>query len=225
MRRAIGVGRWGCSRRWRWYSMRWKSIRGEPGRGAGGGSTSECWTAASPLTRWSSTASSSTSSPPSLRATVLLCSHTMCSRPSTQPTTFPPHARISRDCTARRQWRRSESACGRRVRVTVLTSSCRTREKCSSRRATGTSPLSVRAPTLHLFTFPPTLGQREGRLLLASHVTANIYLLWGCAGGYHPGRDMVLILDTARFKYPPHWCATGTSAFSHSSLTHSHLCT
>ncbi|CAG9467137.1 unnamed protein product [Pedinophyceae sp. YPF-701] len=24
-------------------------------------------------------------------------------------------------------------------------------------------------------------------------------------GGYHAGRDLVLILDTARFKYPPHW--------------------
>jgi glutathione gamma-glutamylcysteinyltransferase len=24
-------------------------------------------------------------------------------------------------------------------------------------------------------------------------------------GGYHPDRDLVLILDTARFKYPPHW--------------------
>ncbi|DAZ94013.1 TPA: hypothetical protein N0F65_001624 [Lagenidium giganteum] len=24
-------------------------------------------------------------------------------------------------------------------------------------------------------------------------------------GGYHPGRDMVLVLDVARFKYPPHW--------------------
>lgn len=24
-------------------------------------------------------------------------------------------------------------------------------------------------------------------------------------GGYHAGQDMVLILDTARFKYPPHW--------------------
>ena len=23
--------------------------------------------------------------------------------------------------------------------------------------------------------------------------------------GYHPGRDLVLILDTARFKYPPYW--------------------
>ncbi|GAB1606884.1 glutathione gamma-glutamylcysteinyltransferase 1-like [Argonauta hians] len=23
--------------------------------------------------------------------------------------------------------------------------------------------------------------------------------------GYHPGRDLVLIMDTARFKYPPHW--------------------
>ncbi|KAL0552773.1 hypothetical protein IC582_011898 [Cucumis melo] len=24
-------------------------------------------------------------------------------------------------------------------------------------------------------------------------------------GGYHGGKDMVLILDVARFKYPPHW--------------------
>ena len=24
-------------------------------------------------------------------------------------------------------------------------------------------------------------------------------------GGYHAGRDMVLMLDVARFKYPPHW--------------------
>ena len=24
-------------------------------------------------------------------------------------------------------------------------------------------------------------------------------------GGYHAGSDRVLVLDTARFKYPPHW--------------------
>lgn len=24
-------------------------------------------------------------------------------------------------------------------------------------------------------------------------------------GGYHAGTDMALILDVARFKYPPHW--------------------
>lgn len=24
-------------------------------------------------------------------------------------------------------------------------------------------------------------------------------------GGYHAGKDMALILDVARFKYPPHW--------------------
>jgi glutathione gamma-glutamylcysteinyltransferase len=24
-------------------------------------------------------------------------------------------------------------------------------------------------------------------------------------GGYHAGSDSVLVLDTARFKYPPHW--------------------
>ena len=26
-------------------------------------------------------------------------------------------------------------------------------------------------------------------------------------GGYHRGRDLVLVLDVARFKYPPHWVA------------------
>lgn len=24
-------------------------------------------------------------------------------------------------------------------------------------------------------------------------------------GGYHAGKDMVLFLNVARFKYPPHW--------------------
>jgi len=24
-------------------------------------------------------------------------------------------------------------------------------------------------------------------------------------GGYHMERDLVLVLDVARFKYPPHW--------------------
>ena len=24
-------------------------------------------------------------------------------------------------------------------------------------------------------------------------------------GGYHADKDLVLVLDTARFKYPPHW--------------------
>lgn len=28
-------------------------------------------------------------------------------------------------------------------------------------------------------------------------------------GGYNPERDMVLIMDTARFKYPPHWVSLG----------------
>lgn len=29
-------------------------------------------------------------------------------------------------------------------------------------------------------------------------------------GGYHPGRDLALVLDTARFKYPPHWVPVST---------------
>ena len=53
--------------------------------------------------------------------------------------------------------------------------------------------------------------------------------------GYHPQRDLVLILDTARFKYPPHWISvpllfksmkavdksTGTSC---SSLPNHYIC-
>lgn len=29
-------------------------------------------------------------------------------------------------------------------------------------------------------------------------------------GGYHRGRDLCLVLDTARFKYPPHWVPTAS---------------
>lgn len=29
-------------------------------------------------------------------------------------------------------------------------------------------------------------------------------------GGYHPDREMVLLFDTARFKYPPHWVPVDT---------------
>jgi len=29
-------------------------------------------------------------------------------------------------------------------------------------------------------------------------------------GGYHPQRDLVLIMDVARFKYPPHWVSMTT---------------
>ncbi len=36
-------------------------------------------------------------------------------------------------------------------------------------------------------------------------------------GGYHRGRDLVLILDVARFKYPPHWIPI---ALLHEAMSH-----
>ncbi|KAG1678305.1 hypothetical protein FOA52_013926 [Chlamydomonas sp. UWO 241] len=38
-------------------------------------------------------------------------------------------------------------------------------------------------------------------------------------GAYHPGRDLILILDTARFKYPPHWVPLATMFTSMSTGT------
>ena len=29
-------------------------------------------------------------------------------------------------------------------------------------------------------------------------------------GGYHPQRDLILVFDVARFKYPPHWVSVST---------------
>ena len=37
-------------------------------------------------------------------------------------------------------------------------------------------------------------------------------------GGYHPDSDLVLILDTARFKYPPHWVKLATLCESMKAL-------
>lgn len=28
---------------------------------------------------------------------------------------------------------------------------------------------------------------------------------YACVGGYHPASEKVLLMDTARFKYPPFW--------------------
>lgn len=44
--------------------------------------------------------------------------------------------------------------------------------------------------------------------MMKIHVTVSLQTGTGHfspIGGYHAGRDMVLILDVARFKYPPHW--------------------
>ena len=41
-----------------------------------------------------------------------------------------------------------------------------------------------------------TLGWRDGH--------------FSPAGGYDPKTDSLLVLDVARFKYPPHWCPLAT---------------
>lgn len=47
-------------------------------------------------------------------------------------------------------------------------------------------------------------------MLIRSPITIFFVLQTGTGhfspiGGYHAGKDMALILDVARFKYPPHW--------------------
>ena len=52
------------------------------------------------------------------------------------------------------------------------------------------------------------------RVLIASYARAALGQTGGGhyspIGGYHSGRDLVLLLDVARFKYPPHWVPLST---------------
>ncbi|MEP7126139.1 MAG: phytochelatin synthase family protein [Byssovorax sp.] len=65
-----------------------------------------------------------------------------------------------------------------------------------------------------------TLGELREHVLTASRAADGPHLIAGYSrgaldqtgdghfsplGGYHRGRDLVLVLDVARFKYPPHW--------------------
>ncbi|XP_025099563.1 glutathione gamma-glutamylcysteinyltransferase 3-like isoform X2 [Pomacea canaliculata] len=54
-----------------------------------------------------------------------------------------------------------------------------------------------------------TMTQREDAFLIVSYSRRVLSQTgdghFAPVSGYHPGRDLVLILDTARFKYPPHW--------------------
>ena len=43
-------------------------------------------------------------------------------------------------------------------------------------------------------------------------------------GGYHAGRDLVLILDVARFKYPPHWVPLSMLYEAMSHVGHTSSC-
>lgn len=52
-------------------------------------------------------------------------------------------------------------------------------------------------------------GRSEGDVIIAAYDRAALGQTgsghFSPIGGYHAGRDLVLVLDVARFKYPPHW--------------------
>lgn len=54
----------------------------------------------------------------------------------------------------------------------------------------------------------------DGSLLIASYDRRGLSQTgeghYSPLGGYHEGSGMVLILDVARFKYPPHWVSART---------------
>jgi glutathione gamma-glutamylcysteinyltransferase len=56
-----------------------------------------------------------------------------------------------------------------------------------------------------------TTAAARGPVLVASYARSALGQTgsghFSPVAGYHPGRDLALILDVARFKYPPHWVA------------------
>lgn len=78
-------------------------------------------------------------------------------------------------------------------------------------RCNGASAEFFRAETHDASTWRESLhsAARGDRVLLASYDRAGLDQSGSGhhlpIGGYHAGRDLVLVLDVARFKYPPHW--------------------
>lgn len=80
-------------------------------------------------------------------------------------------------------------------------------------RCNGADVSLVRADTCDVSAFRAAVQQscRGGAVLIAAYDRATLGQTgsghYSPIGGYHPDRDLVLILDVARFKYPPHWVA------------------
>lgn len=78
-------------------------------------------------------------------------------------------------------------------------------------RCNGAECTSVRADTTDLETFRAALSAhtRAGSVMIASYDRQRVGQTgaghFSPIGGYHRTRDLVLVLDVARFKYPPHW--------------------
>lgn len=78
-------------------------------------------------------------------------------------------------------------------------------------RCNGASVEMFRAETSDASTWRASLKQsaRGELVVVASYDRASLAQTgsghFSPIGGYHVGRDLVLVLDVARFKYPPHW--------------------
>jgi glutathione gamma-glutamylcysteinyltransferase len=91
------------------------------------------------------------------------------------------------------------------------------------RDAVRVSTRSALAPRLMISYDRSAIGQtgtghysvRMTSSLLVSRLIATHYAQ--PVGGYHAASDRVLMLDVARFKYPPHWVST--TAMAESMLT------
>src|SRR4051812_2902661 len=80
--------------------------------------------------------------------------------------------------------------------------------RCNGAAATTVRPGSAGAAALREAILGATTAPR-GPVLIASYSRAALGQTGGGhfspIAGYHGGRDLALILDVARFKYPPHW--------------------
>lgn len=78
-------------------------------------------------------------------------------------------------------------------------------------RCNGARVEAVHADLTNLGAFRQALATaaRGGRMLIASYDRGALGQTgaghFSPLGGFHEGRDLALILDVARFKYPPHW--------------------
>jgi glutathione gamma-glutamylcysteinyltransferase len=78
-------------------------------------------------------------------------------------------------------------------------------------RCNGAEVTTIRADGTDLDSFRSALSSdtRPGSVMIASYDRKSVGQTgsghFSPIGGYHRARDLVLVLDVARFKYPPHW--------------------
>lgn len=81
--------------------------------------------------------------------------------------------------------------------------------ECNSLQAIVVRPRIVQMPVDHFRQVIKTYTQQDDVFLVATYSRKILDQTgdghFSPIAGYHPGQDLVLIMDTARFKYPPHW--------------------